>query len=337
MANEKRRIAENEYEFMYAGARVRALEARLPGQDVLDRLTELPSSAAVLSALAEYGFNAAPGADGKIDREALLLSVSDKACAEVREAGADERLPAVIRLPYDCNNVKAVIKCRARKVSPASMLFSNGLIAPDALNGTNEEIAALLPPHMAAAFTEAVTQYAATGNPQVIDMLLDKACFADMADAASKSACPLAVWYVGAKIDLTNLQMCLRLLRMHVAEAGKAQLQASLLAGGTMGTDVWETAYDAGEEALWDVVQRSPYASLAVLRDSSPAVIERKADNYLMERVQKTRYVPFGQDVIFGYLLANEYLVRNLRILLSGKDAGLSPADVRERMRLSYV
>ena len=38
-----------------------------------------------------------------------------------------------------------------------------------------------------------------------------------------------------------------------------------------------------------------------------------------------------------AFLAAHEYEVKNLRILLSGKEAGIAVATIRERIRDSYV
>ena len=47
--------------------------------------------------------------------------------------------------------------------------------------------------------------------------------------------------------------------------------------------------------------------------------------------------IPFGAEPILGYLLAVEYEVKNLRILLAGYGISLPRDTVRERMRSSYV
>ena len=41
----------------------------------------------------------------------------------------------------------------------------------------------------------------------------------------------------------------------------------------------------------------------------------------------------FGAEIAIGYIVALEYEVKNIRIILAGKDAGLSPEVIRERLR----
>ena len=45
----------------------------------------------------------------------------------------------------------------------------------------------------------------------------------------------------------------------------------------------------------------------------------------------------FGAAVVGGYLVGCETSVKNIRIILAAKDAGLAPDVIRERIRVSYV
>lgn len=65
--------------------------------------------------------------------------------------------------------------------------------------------------------------------------------------------------------------------------------------------------------------------------------MERAADDELMEVAREAKMVSFGAEILVGYLIAREYEVKNLRILLAGKSVGLTTDALRERMRLSYV
>ena len=69
----------------------------------------------------------------------------------------------------------------------------------------------------------------------------------------------------------------------------------------------------------------------------SLAAVEKAADDLYMERVRKDAKIPFGSPVVGGYLVGWETAVKNVRIILAAKDAELSPAVIRERIRLSYV
>ena len=83
----------------------------------------------------------------------------------------------------------------------------------------------------------------------------------------------------------------------------------------------------------------SPYARfLRQLDPSSPLyLIEKEADNFWLQKAKAAKYVPFGAPVLVGYMIALEYEVKNIRIILAGKDAGLSAETIKERLRETYV
>ena len=56
-----------------------------------------------------------------------------------------------------------------------------------------------------------------------------------------------------------------------------------------------------------------------------------------MKLVCEGAKVPFGAEVAGGYLVGVETSVKNIRIILAAKDAGLSSDVLRERIRDSYV
>ena len=71
--------------------------------------------------------------------------------------------------------------------------------------------------------------------------------------------------------------------------------------------------------------------------DKSLATIEKCADDEYMRVVRDDAKVPFGVEVAGGYLLGCETAVKNIRIVLAAKDAGLDNQKIRERVRDSYV
>ena len=182
--------------------------------------------------------------------------------------------------------------------------------------------------------------FAKTKNPQVVDLILDRACYADMLRAAKASNSETVCTLVTARLDLTNVMMLLRVLRMQSGEAGKALLRDALLEGGSLPEVLfWETL-EAGEETLWTKLRQTAYATYAeafLMSDRTLTAAERLSDDYQMNILRARRFDMGALETMVGFLLGHEYEVRNLRILLAGKEAGLDIATIRERIRESYV
>ena len=334
-------------EYMYGSARIRALENRMVGRERMDALVEAKSTEEVLARLAEYGISptgegedAATAATSKA-REEMLLSVLRSAYCEVETACPDPTVFRWFRYPYDCNNIKAAMKCLIRDLPPEDMFFDFGTVpAEQVMELVRTGKYNAFPPAMAQAAPVAREAYAKTGDPQKIDAILDRACYTDMMQAVKATGDTTMMGWLSAKVDLLNLTLCLRIIRMARGDIGLTFLQDSLLPGGHLEAQTFISAYQEGEEALWRKIMFGDYWKFALAVEKSNgslAAVERCADDHWMGLVRDGARVAFGAPVLGGYLIGCENSVKNIRIVLAAKDAGLPTEAIRERIRVSYV
>lgn len=52
---------------------------------------------------------------------------------------------------------------------------------------------------------------------------------------------------------------------------------------------------------------------------------------------KSSKYITFGPEPIFSYIVAKETEIKNLRIIMVSKTNGISPEAIRERVRDLYV
>ena len=328
-------------DYLYGSAHVRALENAIVGRDRIARLAGAKDASEAYAMLAEAGVNIIRDEAGKALREETLLGILKSAYATVEELAPNDSVLKLWRYPYDCNNVKAAIKAFVRGIDPSSMMFDFGCVDTETVVRM-VEIGDFtpLPCAMRSAAGEAVEAYAKTKNPQKVDLILDRACYADMLSAAENSQNAFVLRLVRVKIDLINLMSAVRILRMNSGIAGKALLEEALLPGGTLEDSLIREAFDRGEEHLWARLRTTEYGSLSdkiVASDRTLTAVERIADNHWMELIRETKFVPMGLEVMVSFMLAHEYEVKNLRIVLAGKDAGIPVETIRERIRDNYV
>lgn len=335
-------------EYLYASARIRSMENRLVGRERTEILIESRTAGEVMDRLAEFGIKPAEEAEHLIPageavsaaREAMLLAVLREAYTEVEAAVPDPALFRYFRYPYDCNNIKAALKCAIRGIPAEDMLFDFGTVPADGVETLlREGKYESFPPHMAAAIPVARDAYDRTGDPRRIDTVLDNACYADMLAAAEETGDETLLLWVRTRIDLTNLVTTLRILRMGMGAAGEAFLSEALPTGGTLESSFFSKACAEGESYLWDSLSPTAYYRLAQVEgDPRPlSAVEKACDDLYMNLVREGARVPFGAPVAGGYLIGCETSVKNIRIILAAKDAGLDTTVLRERVRLSYV
>lgn len=325
-------------EYMYSSARVRAMENGIMGASRLRGLADSKNTAEALEKLASFGVNIKRD-DANTD--AALLGKLSAAYAEICQSAPSEKTFEWLKYPYDCNNLKLAIKCRIRGTRADELLFDFGSVsASETIDSAFSGDYSAFPRNMATAADEAVQEYAKTHDPQRIDSIIDKACYADMLECANASGEDVFVDWVKIKIDLTNVMMTLRLIRMKRGEYGEVFLRSALLSGGDIDAEALALAYRGGEDELTSLVYKSRYSKLAeamAKTDKSLSAIEKCADDYFMSRVKEVKWLPFGAPVLAAYLVAVEYEVKNIRIILAAKDAGLSGDVIFERLRESYV
>ena len=338
-----------ETEYAYASARIRAMENRLVGRERMEVLIEAKTVAEAMGQLAEYGVLSveAPSGEGTAlrltgdAREEMLLDVLRTAYREVEAAAPDAAVFRWFRYPYDCNNIKVAIKCHIRGIDPDGMLFDFGTVpAGDVMEAVTASDYRAYPSAMAAAAPRAKEAYAKTGDPCKIDAILDRACYEDMLANASASMDDTLVGWLRAKIDLVNMMICVRILRMKRGDIGLDFMRETLLTGGTLSAAFFEAAYAEGEKALWDALRYTAYGRVSATiekTDGSLARMEACLDDHWMSLVREGSRSAFGAAVLGGYLIGCETSVKNMRIVLAAKDAGLPVEAIRERVRGSYV
>ena len=330
-------------DYFYSSARVRALEKNLLDKDALLRILDASTLDSAYLMLEEHGYTLKTDSNGKILREETLLTRLSAAYYEIAQLTQELEgdLFSIWRYPYDCNNLKAVIKCFIRGVSCEGMTFDFGTLSVEEIQKmvrTQDYLA--LPARMSRAAVEAMAAYSKTKDPQRIDLMLDCACYADMLDGAEKSGVTYAAKLVRTKIDLINLVMCLRVMRMESGDTGKILLSDALLDGGTLAKDRILDFYELEEKSFWEALLYSDYCRFAqAVSSKQPSLteVERAADNVFMDVVREARFIACGAEVLIGYLLGTENEVRNIRVLLAGKSTGLPREIVWERIRESYV
>lgn len=65
--------------------------------------------------------------------------------------------------------------------------------------------------------------------------------------------------------------------------------------------------------------------------------LEKISDNYLMELNKESKYVVFGPEPLFTYLVAKEREINAVRMIMVSKINNISSDKIRERLRETYA
>ena len=303
----------------------------------MDRMVDAPTAADAAKVLQEMGY----GEFSPDSQEALsqvLAQERDKTFRELYRFVPEQSVVDVFRVKYDYHNLKTLLKARATGQDAGRLLVEAGRVDPAALREAVEEgKPELLPPAMARAAAQAGEVLAATGDPQRSDFILDAAYFAEMRQAAADTGSQFLVRYVQITIDAANLRSAVRTLRMG---RGGDFLGRVLIAGGTVAESRILAAAAAGN--LEEAYRATPLRQAAetgkdAIAGGSLTAFEKACDDAVTAAVAAAKTVAFGVEVVIAYLVAKEIEFTAVRIIMSGRMAGIDGEKLRERLRESYV
>lgn len=322
--------------YLYLSAALRAREAKLLSGDRAERMLDAPGfeECAKLLTDCDYGDMSQMNAK-EIDAE--LSRRRAGIFAEMDRMAPDRRIVDVFRMKYDYHNAKAVVKAMAVGADAGHILSACGRVTPEKLLAAyNDERWNELPPVMAAAVEEARDTLAHTSNPQLADFVLDRAYFTELLAAAKTLESGFLIGYARLLIDSTNLRSFVRTARM-----GKDAefLREALIPGGSVDTGRFLVTDREGLAALFTHTELENAAVLGAEAAEGGALtqFELACDNAVNAYISRAKLVSFGEEPLVAYLSAVESEMTAIRMILTGRLAGIEPGVIRERLRDMYA
>lgn len=336
---------ERNFSFTYAVARIRYLENDLLPISFLYRLIGAPSISEIRKILGETVY----GLKEEEDFDVMWENELRRTQGIVREVLPDKRLKSFFSYPYDIFNLKVLLKNKllAKRGMKKNwdVLVDMGTVPVDRMISIVEnEQYVYLPFYrkdsVFVLFDLLERMEKAELDTKFIDLFLDKLYFHFMLDEAKALGEPFLVEYIRTLIDLTNI---MSFFRSRFAERPKSFLNDVLIPGGFVDKDKLVDLYQDSLDVFVKSLRYSRYGDMvekmsAIFESSKDlASLEKLRDNYLIENMKRYKYVMFGIQPIVAFAVAKEMEVKNLRIIITGKRAGLPEEILKERLRYAYV
>ncbi len=331
-----KRIKDTDY--LYLSARLRAMENSLLTQARMERMLDAPTAEDAAKVLTECGYQELSRVDVDTVND-LLAKARDQVMHDLAGCAPDPRMVDVFQIKYDYHNAKVLLKSEARGEDPQRLLVDAGRIPGKTLAAAVAESEfGSLPAPLAKAIQDARELLGATKDPQQADFLLDQAYFKEMEHLAQETGSEFLQGYVRLMVDVANLRSLVRVIRM-----GKDGdfLKTVLFQGGSM--DLRRLiAVAEGSATVEEIYSTSSLAQAAQLGQAAVSgggltAFEKACDNALMAYLTQAKRVAFGEQPLIAYLAAKDSEFTAVRIIMTGRLAGLSADVIRERLRDAYV
>lgn len=198
---------------LYANGRIAVMSTRLLGADKFARIAECKTLAEAVRVLTESGYGGGVTLSNPNDYEQILKSELDCAISSLKELCYDKNAVKFLLCKYDYLNAKILMKGKYLRQDFADYCFDEGTYSKqkmqsDFVNDTYAEYGK----YMAQACDSIDTEYA-NGNrsPQVVDKLLDQACFDEMRHLAKRCSSRVLYKLYDWLVNTSNLMLIFRL------------------------------------------------------------------------------------------------------------------------------
>lgn len=331
-------MANKKEEYLYLTALLRAREARMLTRDKAERMLEAPSFDEAAKLLTDCGYKDMSGMNAK-EVDKTLNERRAAEFAELARMAPNALLVDVFRMKYDYHNAKTIIKSEAEGIERPDLMSDSGRLSPQTLTEAFREEKYLgIPTLLADAMITAKNTLARSGNPQQADFILDRAYFEELFRDAEKLDSKFLSGYARTMIDSANLRSAVRTLRMH---KDADFLRTALISGGSVSPErlVMSSVSGEGLAVLFASTILETAASLGAAAASGGTMtkFELECDNAVTAYLTNARLIAFGEEPVIAYLAALEGEITTIRMILTGRLAGIAPDVIRERLRDLYA
>ncbi|MFW6381409.1 MAG: V-type ATP synthase subunit C [Bacillota bacterium] len=329
-------------EYLYATARIRALETQLIEENTVDRILNAPSVEDSVKILSETEYGVYFGElDNPAEFERAINNHLHDIYKVVEDATGNPDFTRLYKLKHDIHNLKVLLKARNTEAEEdLDILSPLGTMEIDLLKrAVLEQNFSDLPPFMKKAVQEAGEHFELNQEPQYINFILDKWLYDRLLEIADNLG-EFAVEFVRTEIDLININT---LLRFRKAEVTPSRFDDALVEGGFLSPSFFREYFNEPLDSFAGALMVTRYEDIMDLGlqewlDNRQAHhLERALDNHFMSLARQGIYAASGLKPILGYLQAKDNEAGLLRLLLVGKINDISEENIRERLRDTYV
>lgn len=328
--------------FIQAITRLRVLETRLLDRIKLERIIDSPNAESALKILFDNNYGGQVSGVQKPEDYELLLGEELKALYQLMyEITPEKSLIDLLSVRYDYHNMKVLLKAKALNKQLDYLLAPNSIVPAETLKECIQtENYKLLSEIMKEAIETTESVYKKSIDPQDIDVVLDRYLYKDMIQRAQLIGDAYAIDYLKTTIDFINIKTFIRIRKQ---KKERQFLSEVLLEGGSIECSVFLGLMSDPVENLVVKLAYTKYHNILkegfeeYAKSKKVNTLEKLMDNYLMDYIKQGKYVSFGIEPLFSYLLAKETEIRNVRIIMVGKINNIAPTVIRERLRDIYV
>ena len=312
---------------IFTNAKIKSRESELFGKDKMQRLADASTIEEATRILQEGGYPVAP------HYLEMLTLAEREATEQFKECCVSGYGLECFLIMNDYHNAKVAAK-RVFFESKADCFKPDGMLSvKDMEERVQKEDFSAFPTEMARALVEC-KRCAVNGTltPSVIDVAVDKAAFAAVAEV--KKAASVAAYFTRLA-DFANLATA---NRARYAGISAARFTDMLVVGGELTFAECKKVYDLGVEEASEKLRLPEVYRIALTKlKESTASFETYRDDVLLAPIKKARFDMFSPAAVMGMYLGKQREITNVRLLLARINNGVDKEVIKTRTREQYV
>ncbi len=318
-------------EYIYAVARIRCKEGKLLSSKNIEQLISMKDTQSVERFLRDNGWGGASD-DKSTD---LLVSEQDNLWKLMKELVGDLSAFDFLRIQNDYHNLKASIKAVYSDSEPYYLFLSGSVYDPYSIyNAVKSREYKDLPEFLRGTAEEAMNTLLRTGDGQLCDTIIDKACLARVGALGKESDSELIRKYCELFVASGNIKISVRGAQLQ--KSADFILQ-SMAACDTLNIKTLSLAAVKGFDDICSYLSSTDYKNAVPHIKESLSAFEKWCDNYIMELMKSQKSDPFSIGPLVAYIIAKQTEIKAVRLIMTAKLNSLPDNIIRERIREMYV
>lgn len=309
-------------DYAYAVGRIRANELSLLTTSEIEQMITSPNKENVLRILADKGWDT--------DCADIAQTQLSDTWRLISECAPSSQLLEAMVIGNDFSNLKACIKAVFSHNDPEDYYISpcicdTELITRAVKDGDFSE----LPRYLSAAGEKAYDCAARLSSGMLAEVYIDKASLETRLEFAKKSGSSLLERIINLQCAAADIKIALR-----CSATGKTADFAAQAMCECPGIDIGElTAVSDSTQHIASYLETTPFSCLSDSIRSGFTSFEKECDTLQYKYLEDTKWDVFGPNPLVSYFYSKVNETKNVRIILSGKEVGLSADEIRMRVR----
>jgi V/A-type H+-transporting ATPase subunit C len=311
-------------------------EGRLLNADRVRHILAAAEIEDALRVLYECGYNAGLITRDNLAIEDLLNDELAKTAAFFKSMCADEALSSIIMRRFDYHNLKALLKEKYGAAESANSFYPAGETGLERLRAAiNTEVYGDLPQDLADAVRLVKKQFS-QGEPsgKQIDIIIDRAMFADAAALAKKVKNASIRRYYSSEADLRNITT---VLRMKAHKFKLSELTAQLVDGGSIEKERLIPLFECPPENSAQVLAATGYNNL--LKDIGQITLpefETRAEEYLFAISTEDKDNYFDSGPLFAWYMQKLAEIKTVKLIYVCKKNNIGKDVIKAMLKPIY-